>query len=143
MLLCEQLPFDSSGCVSVVSVVSVVYAVLLWLQVVSLGLQVVFLWLQVVFLWLQVVLLWLQVATQPLRDGTDLRDNVQITLAMFREQCGLAPIANIKQCVRMLVTRISASNENASLELIVKGQVSDVLQFGATSLSCYPQGNCR
>ena len=68
--------------------------------------------------------LLMQVAIQPLRDGTDLRDNVQIALAMFKENCGLAPISNIKQCIRMLVTRISASSDNASLQLVMKGEVS-------------------
>ncbi len=59
-----------------------------------------------------------------LRDGTDLRDNVQISLAMFREHCGLAPIANLKQCIRILVTRLSTSSETASLRLSVKEDVS-------------------
>ena len=65
----------------------------------------------------------LQVAIQPLRDGTDLRDNVQVALAVFKENCGLAPISNVKQCIRMLSTRIASSCENVTLQLIMKGEV--------------------
>ena len=68
----------------------------------------------------------LQVAIQPLRDGTDLRDNVQITLAEFKETCGLSPIANIKQCFRLMGTRLSNSTEQANLTLIMRGEVSQV-----------------
>ncbi len=63
-------------------------------------------------------------AIQPLRDGTDLRDNVQVAMAAFKENCGLAPISNIKQCLRMLVSRISSSCDNASLQISMKGDVS-------------------
>ncbi|XP_048779849.2 inactive phospholipase C-like protein 1 isoform X2 [Ostrea edulis] len=62
-----------------------------------------------------------KVAIQPLRDGTDLRDNVQITLADFKETCGLSPIANIKQCFRLMSTRLSNSTEQANLSLIMSG----------------------
>lgn len=68
----------------------------------------------------------LQVAIQPLRDGTDLRDNVQITLAEFKETCGLSPIANIKQCFRLMGTRLSNSTEQANLTLIMRGEVNQV-----------------
>ncbi|KAJ8299405.1 hypothetical protein KUTeg_023465 [Tegillarca granosa] len=62
-----------------------------------------------------------KVAIQPLRDATDLRDGVQIALAEFKETCGLSPIANIKQCIRLLATRVANSSENASLNLSMKG----------------------
>ncbi|XP_071181783.1 inactive phospholipase C-like protein 2 [Mytilus edulis] len=62
-----------------------------------------------------------KVAIQPLRDGTDLRDSVQLALAEFKEICGLSPIANIKQCIRLLATRVSNSSEQASLNLVMKG----------------------
>ena len=70
--------------------------------------------------------IFLQVAIQPLRDGTDLRDNVQVAMAAFKENCGLAPISNIKQCLRMLVSRISSSCDNASLQISMKGDVSNI-----------------
>lgn len=63
-----------------------------------------------------------KVAIQPLRDGVDLRDSVQIALATFKENCGLASISNIKQCIRMLASRITNSGENVSLQLIMKGE---------------------
>ncbi|XP_055957983.1 inactive phospholipase C-like protein 2 isoform X2 [Patella vulgata] len=61
-------------------------------------------------------------AVQPLRDGTDLRDDVQISLAAFKETCGLAPIANIKQCIRLLATRIANTGEQSSLTYVMKGE---------------------
>ncbi|XP_060582672.1 inactive phospholipase C-like protein 2 [Ruditapes philippinarum] len=63
-----------------------------------------------------------KVAIQPLRDGTDLRDNVQTALADFKETCGLSPIANIKQCIRLLGTRVSNASESASLIFHVDGE---------------------
>ncbi|KAK3103478.1 hypothetical protein FSP39_019535 [Pinctada imbricata] len=63
-----------------------------------------------------------KVAIQPLRDGTDIRDNVQVALAEFKETCGLSPIANIKQCIRLLATRVSNSTEQASLILYTSGE---------------------
>ncbi|XP_046546164.1 LOW QUALITY PROTEIN: inactive phospholipase C-like protein 2 [Haliotis rubra] len=62
-----------------------------------------------------------KVAIQPLRDGTDLRDNVQLALSGFKETCGLPPIANIKQCIRLLSTRITNSGEQ-SLTYVMKGE---------------------
>jgi len=70
-----------------------------------------------------------QTAIQPLRDGTDLRDNVQTALADFKETCGLSPIANIKQCIRLLSTRISSSSEQGSLNLYMNGEVSSELSL--------------
>ncbi|ESO87010.1 hypothetical protein LOTGIDRAFT_51557, partial [Lottia gigantea] len=63
-----------------------------------------------------------KIAIQPLRDGTDLRDDVQISLAAFKETCGLAPIANIKQCIRLLATRIANCGEQSSLTYVMKGE---------------------
>ncbi|XP_076851663.1 inactive phospholipase C-like protein 2 isoform X1 [Brachyhypopomus gauderio] len=38
-------------------------------------------------------------STQPLREATDLRENVQNALVSFKELCGLTPAANMKQCI--------------------------------------------
>ncbi|XP_031422621.1 inactive phospholipase C-like protein 2 [Clupea harengus] len=38
-------------------------------------------------------------STQPLREATDLRENVQNAMVSFKELCGLAPAANMKQCI--------------------------------------------
>ena len=70
------------------------------------------------------IITFVQVAIQPLRDGTDLRDNVQVALADFKETCGQSPISNIKQCIRNLATRVQSSTEQASLRLYMKGDVS-------------------
>ncbi|WAR03454.1 PLCL2-like protein, partial [Mya arenaria] len=63
-----------------------------------------------------------KIAIQPLRDGTDLRDNVQTALADFKEMCGLSPIANLKQCIRLLNTRVSSSSEQGVLNLYMQGE---------------------
>lgn len=63
-------------------------------------------------------------ATQPLREGTNLRDNVLIALSSFRENCGLGPPSNIKQCLRMLASRLQSSGENVTLQQSVKDEVS-------------------
>ena len=63
---------------------------------------------------------------QPLRDGTDLRDNVQVALAAFKENCGLAPIANLKQCIRMLASRIATSCQGVTLQLVMKAEVGEI-----------------
>ena len=64
-----------------------------------------------------------KMAIQPLRDGTDLRDNVQVALSTFKENCGLAPISNVKQCIRMLATRIQGLGEGVSLQLLMRAKV--------------------
>ncbi len=63
-------------------------------------------------------------AIQPLRDGTDLRDNVHVALSAFKEACGLGPISNLKQCIRMLAGRIQTSCDNMTLKLVMKEEVS-------------------
>ena len=62
-------------------------------------------------------------ATQPLREGTHLRDSVLVALASFRENCGLGPTSNIKQCLRMLASRLQSSGENVTLQQSVKDEV--------------------
>ncbi|XP_077861645.1 inactive phospholipase C-like protein 2 [Saccoglossus kowalevskii] len=62
-----------------------------------------------------------KVAIQPLREATDLRENVQTTMTRFKEMCGLASIANIKQCIRVLATRLQTSSiDNLVLMLQMK-----------------------
>ncbi|XP_074659956.1 inactive phospholipase C-like protein 2 [Tubulanus polymorphus] len=63
-----------------------------------------------------------KMAIQPLRDAADLRDNVQVALGSFKEACGLAPISNIKQCIRTLSSRISTSGERINLLLTIKSE---------------------
>lgn len=61
-------------------------------------------------------------AIQPLRDGTDLRENVQASLGNFREICGVAPRSNLKQCIRLLTSRLDTSSEFIALNLVMKDE---------------------
>ncbi|CAD5126015.1 DgyrCDS14191 [Dimorphilus gyrociliatus] len=49
-------------------------------------------------------------AVNPMKEATDLRDNVQFALVVLREQCGLSPTASIKQCVRILSRTMTSCN---------------------------------
>ncbi|CAH1787304.1 unnamed protein product, partial [Owenia fusiformis] len=78
-------------------------------------------------------------AVQPLRDSTDLRDHVQIALAFFKEQCGLATNTNLKQCMRILSTRVHNSQEKPTLRLRetdeypwldIEGSVPEIIRRG-------------
>uniref|UniRef100_A0A668AAD6 Phosphoinositide phospholipase C n=1 Tax=Myripristis murdjan TaxID=586833 RepID=A0A668AAD6_9TELE len=46
-----------------------------------------------------------KMAAAPLREATDLRENMQNSVAVFRELCGLSAVANLMQCVLALRTR--------------------------------------
>ncbi|PVD33909.1 hypothetical protein C0Q70_05171 [Pomacea canaliculata] len=63
-----------------------------------------------------------RVATTPLREGADLRDGVLVALANFKEACGLSAISNIKQCIRLLSTRIANSGDHATLNYVMHGE---------------------
>ncbi|XP_068700255.1 inactive phospholipase C-like protein 1 isoform X2 [Montipora foliosa] len=52
-----------------------------------------------------------KVAIQPLRDGTDLRENVQASLGNFREICGVAPRS-----------RLCSTSEFMALKLVMKDE---------------------
>ncbi|XP_072022051.1 inactive phospholipase C-like protein 1 [Amphiura filiformis] len=56
-------------------------------------------------------------ALQPLKEATDLRENVQTSMTRFKEACGLASIANLKQCIRLLASRVAGSSETVALRL--------------------------
>ncbi|MFT7815776.1 inactive phospholipase C-like protein 1 isoform X1 [Arapaima gigas] len=45
-------------------------------------------------------------AATPLREVADLRENVQNATVSFKEQCGLPPVANLKQCIQSLAPRL-------------------------------------
>ncbi|KAK2830220.1 hypothetical protein Q5P01_018151 [Channa striata] len=48
-----------------------------------------------------------KMATSLLRDATDLRENMQNSVAVFRELCGVSAVANLMQCVLALSCRVS------------------------------------
>uniref|UniRef100_A0A8C6SRW6 Phosphoinositide phospholipase C n=1 Tax=Neogobius melanostomus TaxID=47308 RepID=A0A8C6SRW6_9GOBI len=56
-------------------------------------------------------------STQPLREATDLRENVQNAMVSFKELCGLTPAANMKQCILTVSTWLM--NSERSLKVTV------------------------
>ncbi|KAM4630850.1 inactive phospholipase C-like protein 2 [Polymixia lowei] len=48
-----------------------------------------------------------KMASPPLREATDLRENMQNSVAVFRELCGVSAVANLMQCVLALGSRVS------------------------------------
>uniref|UniRef100_A0A663DSM1 Phosphoinositide phospholipase C n=2 Tax=Neoaves TaxID=3078114 RepID=A0A663DSM1_AQUCH len=56
-------------------------------------------------------------ATQPLREATDLRENVQNALVSFKELCGLTPAANMKQCILTVAAWLLHSDSAPSVTL--------------------------
>ncbi|TNN72209.1 Inactive phospholipase C-like protein 2 [Liparis tanakae] len=48
-----------------------------------------------------------KMAAPPLREATDLRENMQNSAAVFRELCGVSAVANLMQCVLALGSRVS------------------------------------
>ncbi|XP_014029003.2 inactive phospholipase C-like protein 1 [Salmo salar] len=45
-------------------------------------------------------------ASTHLREATDLREDAQSASVSFKEQCGLPPVAKLKQCIQSLATRL-------------------------------------
>ncbi|KAJ8048661.1 Inactive phospholipase C-like protein 2 [Holothuria leucospilota] len=56
-------------------------------------------------------------AITPFRESFELRDKVQSAVRAFKESCGLASIANLKQCIRVLSSRAVAATEPVQLKL--------------------------
>ncbi|XP_061089655.1 inactive phospholipase C-like protein 1 [Conger conger] len=48
-------------------------------------------------------------AGPPLREAADLREDTQNATVHFKEQCGLPPVAKLKQCIQSLTTRLQTS----------------------------------
>ncbi|KAJ8352837.1 hypothetical protein SKAU_G00243130 [Synaphobranchus kaupii] len=48
-------------------------------------------------------------AGAPLREAADLREDTQNATVNFKEQCGLPPVAKLKQCIQSLTTRLQTS----------------------------------
>ncbi|XP_043910659.1 inactive phospholipase C-like protein 2 [Protopterus annectens] len=61
-------------------------------------------------------------ATQPLREATDLRENVQNALVSFKELCGLTPAANMKQCILTVSSWLLNSDNTLQLTLNLRDQ---------------------
>nr|XP_042703134.1 inactive phospholipase C-like protein 2 isoform X2 [Chrysemys picta bellii] len=56
-------------------------------------------------------------AGQPLREATDLRENMQNALVSFKELCGLAPAATMKQCILTVAAWLLRSESAPSVTL--------------------------
>jgi len=69
------------------------------------------------------------VSLQPLSEVAELWDRVQATLVAVKQDCGLAPISNIKQTIRAVLTRTfnSADVDEPILRVALKDNVSEIL----------------
>uniref|UniRef100_A0A8C8RCY5 Phosphoinositide phospholipase C n=1 Tax=Pelusios castaneus TaxID=367368 RepID=A0A8C8RCY5_9SAUR len=70
-------------------------------------------------------------ATQPLREATDLRENVQNALVSFKELCGLTPAATMKQCILTVATWLVPSESAPSVTLNLGEQYPPMEAQGA------------
>ncbi|XP_028835759.1 inactive phospholipase C-like protein 2 isoform X2 [Denticeps clupeoides] len=61
-------------------------------------------------------------ATQPLREATDLRENMQNAVGSFKELCGLSAVANLKQCILALSPRLIAMDNTPNVLFNLKEQ---------------------
>uniref|UniRef100_A0A6Q2ZG51 Phosphoinositide phospholipase C n=1 Tax=Esox lucius TaxID=8010 RepID=A0A6Q2ZG51_ESOLU len=51
-----------------------------------------------------------KMATLPLKEATDLRENMQSSVDVFRELCGVSAAANLMQCVLALGSRVAGAD---------------------------------
>uniref|UniRef100_A0A3Q3XHN6 Phosphoinositide phospholipase C n=1 Tax=Mola mola TaxID=94237 RepID=A0A3Q3XHN6_MOLML len=51
-------------------------------------------------------------ALLPLREATDLRENMQNAIVSFKELCGLSAVANLKQCILALSPRLTGPDNS-------------------------------
>uniref|UniRef100_W5LTY5 Phosphoinositide phospholipase C n=1 Tax=Astyanax mexicanus TaxID=7994 RepID=W5LTY5_ASTMX len=61
-------------------------------------------------------------ATLPLREATDLRENMQNALVTFKELCGLSAVANLKQCILALSSRLIGADNSPVVLFNLKDQ---------------------
>ncbi|XP_056618201.1 inactive phospholipase C-like protein 2 [Triplophysa dalaica] len=61
-------------------------------------------------------------AAQPLRDATDLRENMQNAIVPFKELCGLSAVANLKQCILALSPRLTGPDNSPVLLFNLKDE---------------------
>jgi len=66
---------------------------------------------------------------QPLSEVAELWDCIQAALVALKQDCGLAPISNIKQTIRALLTRTlnSTDVDEPILHVALKDNVSEIL----------------
>ncbi|XP_074981861.1 inactive phospholipase C-like protein 2 isoform X2 [Caretta caretta] len=88
-------------------------------------------------LWIKTIDEVFKNALQPIRDATDLRENMQNAVVSFKELCGLSPVANLMQCILAVSTRL-VGPESTPLVLLnlsdqyptmeIQGTVPEVLK---------------
>ncbi|KAG9345186.1 hypothetical protein JZ751_009729, partial [Albula glossodonta] len=61
-------------------------------------------------------------AAQPLREATDLRENMQNAIVPFKELCGLSAVANLMQCILALSSRLTGADNTPLLLFNLKDQ---------------------
>ncbi|XP_042300757.1 inactive phospholipase C-like protein 1 isoform X2 [Sceloporus undulatus] len=61
-----------------------------------------------------------KLAVHPLREATDMRENMQNTILSLKELCGLPPITSLKQCILSLSPRLLNSDNVSSVTLSLK-----------------------
>ncbi|XP_016111338.1 inactive phospholipase C-like protein 1 isoform X1 [Sinocyclocheilus grahami] len=59
-------------------------------------------------------------ASGPLREATDLREDALSATVAFKEQCGLPPMATLKQCIQSLATRLQSPDGTPCATLTLK-----------------------
>ncbi|XP_030061627.1 inactive phospholipase C-like protein 2 [Microcaecilia unicolor] len=73
-------------------------------------------------LWIKTIDEVFKNAIQPIREATDLRENMQNALVSFKELCGLSPVANIMQCILALSTRLVGPDNSPLLVMNLDDQ---------------------
>ncbi|XP_059822942.1 inactive phospholipase C-like protein 1 isoform X1 [Hypanus sabinus] len=63
-----------------------------------------------------------KVAGHPLREAADIRENVQNAIVSLKEICGLAPTANLSQCVLTLSSRLLNGDNTSVVTLNMKNE---------------------
>ncbi|KAG9477488.1 hypothetical protein GDO78_002729 [Eleutherodactylus coqui] len=61
-----------------------------------------------------------KLAVHPLREATDVRENMQNALVSLKELCGLPTSSSLKQCILSLASRLVNSDSTPSVNLIMK-----------------------
>ncbi|XP_036395418.1 inactive phospholipase C-like protein 2 [Megalops cyprinoides] len=61
-------------------------------------------------------------AVQPLREATDLRENMQNAIVPFKELCGLSAVANLMQCILALSSRLTGPDNTPLVMFNLKDQ---------------------
>ncbi|XP_028674029.2 inactive phospholipase C-like protein 2 [Erpetoichthys calabaricus] len=61
-------------------------------------------------------------AIQPLKEGTDLRENMQNAIVPFKELCGLSAVSNPMQCILALSARLMSSDGTPLVVFNLKDQ---------------------